>query len=47
MWLIVRSLKAINGNKLGCLLKENDHLKLGRVRFRIREICGNKPDSLD
>ncbi|CAD8068544.1 unnamed protein product [Paramecium sonneborni] len=40
-WVVVKSLKQKN-DQSGYQLKQNDYIKLGRVRFRIREInCSN------
>ncbi|CAD8058994.1 unnamed protein product [Paramecium primaurelia] len=41
-WVVVKSLKNQKNDQSGYSLKQNDYIKLGRVRFRIREIsCQN------
>eukprot|EP01017_Pseudomicrothorax_dubius_P043384 TRINITY_DN7212_c0_g1_i3.p1 TRINITY_DN7212_c0_g1~~TRINITY_DN7212_c0_g1_i3.p1 ORF type:complete len:522 (+),score=97.84 TRINITY_DN7212_c0_g1_i3:156-1721(+) len=41
MWMVVKHMKHLNGGK-GCKLAEGNCLKMGRVKFRVRELRGEK-----
>jgi hypothetical protein len=41
-WIVVKSLKYVSGNKHGYKLQVDDIIKLGRVRFKIKEIAVSK-----
>jgi len=41
LWMIVKSFKAAGSNRTGCKLSEGDLLKLGRIKFRVKELRGS------
>ena len=39
LWRVVKHCKQQNGSSVGYKLQPEDLIKLGRVRFKVREIC--------